>query len=123
MWTKIASGETVKGEGWENYPIGSSDANSRGITIYIDTSFAHFDSPPRYFTSLGGHSWHWSTTGVTSIYETTNTGFRVYVRWANGGNLNRQTAVDKEWYINWFAVEDDVCRGGNPPIIVLTNQG
>ena len=50
----------------------------------VDTSAGKFTSTPRYFTTLGGNSSHWATTGATSIYNATPTGFRVYVRWSDG---------------------------------------
>jgi len=115
MWAHIASGETIRGQGWENYPIGSSDANSKGVTIKVDTSAAKFDGTPRYFTSIGGKSRHWVLVGPTSIYEATKNSFRVYVRYANGGNLNAKTAKELEWYINWFAIQDETSNNGLPP--------
>jgi hypothetical protein len=64
-----------------------------------------------YITSIGGRTNHWSTTGATSIYPTppaqyaTPTGFRVYVRWANGGPLTPATANSYGWHINWIGME------------------
>ena len=115
MWAHIASGETIRGQGWENYPIGSSNADSRGVTIEVDTSSAKFDGTPRYFTSIGGRTHHWSLTGPTSIYAATKNSFRVYVRYSSGQNLNAQMAKAMEWYINWFAIQDETSNGGYPP--------
>ena len=114
MWVKFASGETLRGYGWENYPKNSTDADSTGVTILVDTSNAQFARIPRYFTSIGGKTHHWALTGATSIYEPTATSFRIYVRYSNGRNLNARMAEEMEWYINWYAIEESTCNGGNP---------
>ena len=74
-----------------------------GSDIYIDvnTSFARFPGPPVYSTILRGTSGHWETTGVTSIYNATANGFRVYVRRPDGRTLTPQEARDNGWYIEW----------------------
>ena len=52
---------------------------------------------PTYLTSLGGTSRHWATTGVTSIYTPTATGFRVYVETTE----TVATAKANQWHVNW----------------------
>jgi len=76
---------------------------TEGIFVDVDTSSAQFTSTPIYITSLGGYGNHWSTTGATSIYSPTPTGFRVYVRWDNGGLLTPAMANQFGWHINWIA--------------------
>ena len=77
--TRIASGRTQPGEtAWQQYE------NDAGIFVDVDTTAARLTDTPVYVTSIGGDSHHWATTGATSIYNATATGFRVYVRWANG---------------------------------------
>ena len=98
---KMGSGATVPGAtNWQPY------GNNSGVYVDVDTSGCGFTSTPRYFTSIGGRSRHWSTTGATSIYNPTPTKFRVYVRWANGGTLTPAAANGRKWHINWFAVEE-----------------
>ena len=98
---KMGNGSTVPGAtSWQ--PYGSNS----GVYVDIDTSGCGFSSTPRYFTSIGGRSGHWATTGATSIYNPTPTKFRIYIRWANGGSLTPASANGRKWHINWFAVEE-----------------
>jgi hypothetical protein len=96
----IARGSTPVGNtAWQEY--------SGGVFVDVDTSSAGFTTTPIYITSLGGRSDHWWTTGATSIYLPTPTGFRVYVRWSTGGSLTPLTpevANQLGWHINWIAV-------------------
>ena len=72
---KLCSGQTTPGAtNWQVY-------NATGIYLDVDTSSCGFTvlSMPLYYTSLGGNSGHWFTTGATAIYVPTATGFRVYV--------------------------------------------
>jgi len=95
----IAKGSTPVGNtDWQQYPDGE------GVYVDVDTSSAGATTTPIYITSLGGRLAHWSTTGATSIYEPTPTGFRVYVRWSAGGPLTPAEANFNEWHINWIAV-------------------
>ncbi len=99
---RIASGKTPPGAtAWQQY---NPPANT-GIYVDVDTSAAHFASVPVYITSLGGNSVHWATTGATSVYVPTATGFRVYVRWANGNPLTPAQANQTKWHINWIGME------------------
>lgn len=70
------------------------------IMTDIDTSSCGFTTTPKYFTSISGNSNHWSTTGATSIYSATPTGFRVYI-WMSGG-VSTTYAKDRAWRINWI---------------------
>jgi len=97
----IAKGSTPVGNtAWQQYPDGE------GVFVDVDTSSAGFKTTPIYITSLGGRLAHWSTTGATSIYTPTPTGFRVYVRWSTGGPLTPAEANYNQWHINWIAVLD-----------------
>jgi len=71
------------------------------IMTDIDTSSCGFSQTPKYFTSISGNSNHWSTTGATSIYAETPTGFRVYI-WKSGG-VSTAYAVARNWRVNWIA--------------------
>jgi len=95
----IAKGSTPVGNtAWQQYPDGE------GVFVDVDTSSAGAKTTPIYITSIGGRFAHWSTTGATSIYEPTPTGFRVYVRWSVGGPLTPAEANFNQWHINWIAV-------------------
>ncbi len=111
----ISGNQTVKGEiegsyycgghtntdgtGWVNFPEG------KGIYIDVDTSGCNFPASPMYFASLGGISAHWGTTGATSIYLPSPTGFRVYVRsWEF--NVTSDDANNVDWRIQWFGMKE-----------------
>ena len=97
---RIASGKTTPGStAWQQYPGGA------GVFVDVDTSSGKFSSTPVYTTSIGGNSSHWATTGATSIYFPKPTGFRVYVRWADGSPLTPATANGFQWHINWIGME------------------
>lgn len=104
MATRIASGRTPPGStAWQQYV--SSDGAFNGVFVDVDTRAAKLTGAPVYVTSIGGRSHHWSTTGATSIYRPSATGFRVHVRWSDGNALNPATANSFEWHINWIATE------------------
>ena len=95
----IASGSTPSGTtNWQVYA-------ANGIYLDVDTSAGGFRTTPVYVTSIGGNSSHWSTTGATSIYFATATGFRVYVRWVDYSPLTPAQANSLGWYINWIGME------------------
>jgi hypothetical protein len=94
------SGSTTPGStNWQPYP------GNTGIYLDVDTSAGKFTTTPKYFTSLGGDSSHWATTGVTSIYTPSPTGFRVYVRWSDGSALTPAQANSLQWHVSWLGVE------------------
>jgi hypothetical protein len=93
----VAGATQVGNTAWQQYPDGE------GVFVDVDTSHGGFTTTPIYITSLGGTSAHWHTTGATSIYLPTPRGFRVYVRWANGGPLTPAVANQNGWHINWIA--------------------
>lgn len=98
--TRIASGRTTPGQtAWQQY------LNGGGIFVDIDTTAAQLTGTPVYVTSIGGNSSHWATTGATSIYLPTATGFRVYVKWANNNPLTPVQANGWQWHINWIAMD------------------
>src|SRR5258705_3852714 len=95
---RIGSGQTRAGStSWLVY-------GPSGIYVDVNTSSAGFTTTPVYVTSIGGNSSHWSTTGATSIYNATATGFRVYVRWVDGAPLTPATANGFQWRINWLGI-------------------
>ncbi len=98
-YKRICSGSTAPGAGWVNY-------STNGIYIDINTSGCNFSNTPRYITSMGGTSSHWMTTGATSIYSPTPTGFRVYVRGDNGYVVRTTQATNYGYHINWMAIGD-----------------
>jgi hypothetical protein len=91
----VASGSTTPGStGWVQY---SPD----GIYVDVDTSAAGFSATPRYLSSLGGDSSHWTTMGGCCIYSPTATNFRVYIH-QTGITVNQ--AQIWKWHINWIGV-------------------
>jgi|SRR5216110_2373757 len=99
---EIASGRTTPGAtAWQPY----NPPSNTGVYVDVDTSAGGFRAPPVYVTSIGGNTSHWSTTGATSIYSPTATGFRVFVRWADGSALTPAQANSMGWHINWIGME------------------
>jgi hypothetical protein len=97
----IARGSTPSGNtAWQQYFDG------KGVFVDVDTSSAGFETTPIYITSLGGTTAHWGTTGATSIYAPTPKGFRVFVRWADGGALTPAVANQFGLHINWIAISE-----------------
>jgi hypothetical protein len=100
MSIKIAAGSTTPGStNWQPY------SGNTGIYLDVDTKAGKFTTTPKYFTSIGGNTSHWATTGVTSIYSPSPTGFRVYVRWSDGSALTPAQANSFQWHVNWLGVE------------------
>jgi hypothetical protein len=98
---RIASGQTTPGAtNWQPYT-----GSTPGIVLDVDTTSGKFTATPAYTTSLGGDTSHWATTGATSIYLPTATGFRVYVRYDNGGPITPAQANTMKWHINWIGME------------------
>ena len=85
-------------------PTGSPTPATRVSTWTWTPAPASSPPRPRYFTTLGGNSSHWATTGATSIYNATPTGFRVYVRWSDGSALTPAQANSFQWHVNWLAL-------------------
>lgn len=94
-------------------------STSKG-TVYIDvnTSECGLTSTPSYFTALSGSaSGHLAKLTVSSIYNPTPTGFRVYVV---GGVSDAATAKNENWQLNWQATPQesrapDRCTGATSP--------
>lgn len=100
--TKIVSGKTTPGAtNW--HPIDG------GIEVDVDTSAAGFTKTPIYVTSIAGDKYHWGTTGASSVYNSTPTGFSIQIRWDKGfwdtNPLDIQEANSYKWHINWIAIE------------------
>jgi hypothetical protein len=78
-----------------------------GPGIFIDVPVQSTSPPlpftPTYSPTLVGSSGHWLVTGVTSIYNATPTGFRLYLRRADGGSLSPADAMNNNWSIRWTA--------------------
>jgi secreted trypsin-like serine protease len=98
---------------WQAVPYGTNNARAcvgrtsptntnwiqegNSLRVDVDTSTCGETRTPTYLTSLGGTSRHWATTGVTSIYAPTATGFRVYIETTE----TVATAKSNGWHVNW----------------------
>lgn len=91
---KTPSGSTA----WQVY-------GTNGIFVDVDTTAAGFVKTPLYVTALHGTSSHWATTGGTSVYQPTPTGFRIYVKWSDSSPLTPATANSCGWHIQWIGIE------------------
>lgn len=107
---KIASGKTKPGAtNWV------TDGNA--IHVDVDTSAAGFSRTPIYVTSIGGDGSHYGTTGASAVYNATEKGFRVYIRWDGDYRTTALTAAEAngyKWHINWIAIEPWLEEGQLP---------
>ena len=86
---------------WQAYT--GPDGPGVYIDVPVQSTTPAFPYIPDYHTTLHGSLGHWITTGVTSIYNATPTGFRVYVRRADGGPLTPTDATNNGWSVRWSA--------------------
>lgn len=101
---KICQGRTSYTQ-WKPY-----NGGRHGITVHVNTSHCQFQAVLAYFTSPGGKTSHWTTTGMTSVYAESGTGFDVYLWTTDAGKPepNNQTLAMmavRQWELNWTAVE------------------
>ena len=98
---RIASGQSQAGAGWQVYTGGGGP----GIFIDVNTSSGKFTGTPTYVTSLGGSSSHWALTGGSAVYNPSPTGFRIYVRFPDGGPITPAMASTNGWHVKWIGIE------------------
>ena len=71
--------------------------------VDVDMTKCGFAKIPNVVTSVEGSSSHWKILGTSSVYDTTTTGFRVYLS-SDHFNLKESQLDDKLWNIDWVAV-------------------
>jgi hypothetical protein len=71
--------------------------------VNVDTSGCGFTSTPTYVTSITGGAYIAWTTGGSSVYSSSPTGFTVYVAWENN-SINPGLANSAGWAVNWIAM-------------------
>ncbi len=98
--TFIEQGNTAPSD-WKDNSRGGG-----GIYVDIDLSGYEFSETPHYLTSIEGEKHHWDVGGVNSIYNATEKGFRVYIKWIYKIDkpLTRNTAIENGWFIRWTAI-------------------
>jgi hypothetical protein len=94
---KIETGQSSPSD-WQVY-------SPNGIMVDVNTAAAGFTATPRYVTALHGATTHWATTGGSSVYTPSPTGFRIYVRWSNDNPLTPANAQGMGWYIQWIGIQ------------------
>ena len=74
--------------------------------MYIDVNFTEcgFARVPVVTTSLEGDGDHWRIVGITSVYNTTTSGFRVFVVPEHEKIQTAEYAKMKHWNVDWIAV-------------------
>jgi hypothetical protein len=105
---KIICGET---------PAGTTDWRQWGtseVTIYVDINVVGFTSEPIYLAALSGAGNHFMTLGTQSVYNTTATGFRIYITKTTTPStaltnlmvdtLTPTMANSWGWHIHWCGV-------------------
>ena len=96
---RMFGGRTPFGEtSWQQYHGG------KGVFVDVDTSSAQFKAIPSYTISIGGYQSHWATTGGSAVYGATPSGFRVYLRWADGGPMSLSSIAAYGWHVNWIGI-------------------
>ena len=74
--------------------------------MYIDVNITEcgFVRVPVVTTSLEGDGDHWRIVGITSIYNTTISGFRVFVIPEYKEHHTADYAKKMHWNVDWVAV-------------------
>jgi hypothetical protein len=110
---RIGSGSTPAGStAWKPYDP-NSPIPGRGIYVDVDTTAAGFKNTPNYVASLCGKGNHWEVCGSNAIYNPTNVGFRIYLRYSWNAPGHEQppltpafaNAAGHQWYVSWIGVE------------------
>ena len=84
-----------------------TDYQAYGSNVYVDVDMTGcgFTKVPNVVISVEGSSRHWVAEGTSSVYNSTPTSFRVYLKNESSGvamgNLN---AEGYQWNIDWIAV-------------------
>ncbi|GEM_PF-1410256 len=95
---EVNAGSTIPGAtNWVQF-------GDNGLFVDVNTGFAEFTETPIYITSLGGNGNHWRTTGATSIYNATPSGFRLYVFYDCGAVTPKQANL-WGWHVQWIGIE------------------
>lgn len=76
--------------------------DAQSVYTDVNTSACGFTATPRYVPSLGGSFGHWRTTGATSVYSATPTGFRIYL-YSDAGAITPAAASANGWHLSWQA--------------------
>jgi hypothetical protein len=66
------------------------------VRVHVDLTPLGLTTVPKVYTSLGGNDYHWRTTGATSIYALTKTGFDVYVKMS--GNADQSSYTPQTYF-------------------------
>lgn len=92
---KVCAGTTGRtATKWINY-------GRDGIYTDVDIGSCGFIKIPSVTTSMEGRSKHWRAGGTSSIYSTSTSKFRIYIRYKN---INPSAAKRAEWNVEWIAV-------------------
>lgn len=95
---RIAMGRTTMNKtNWIKY-----DDVADSIYVNVNTSGAKFSSTPYYFAILGGSN-HWLAQGVSSIYDQSSNGFKIYVR-DTEEKITAEKANQLGWHIQWIGI-------------------
>jgi hypothetical protein len=94
--------------GWKQY---AKDT----IYVDVDTKLCGYSKTPVYIPSIHGSYDHWRTTGVHSVYDATQTSFRIYVMHASK-SLTAADAEKKKWAISWIGSTATALSGYSPSV-------
>jgi len=94
---KVCAGSTGRTTtDWTNY-------SSNGIYYDVDISDCGFKTVPTVTTAIEGSGWQWVSSGTSSIYNTSPSAFRIYIR-NSEKNPQGGVAESYKWNVEWIAV-------------------
>jgi len=94
---KVCAGSTGRTTtDWTNYSVD-------GIYYDVDISDCGFRTVPTVTTAIEGSSSHWVSLGTSSIYSTSPSAFRIYLK-NTYANPQEGFAEKHKWNVEWIAV-------------------
>ena len=98
---RVCSGTTGRGvTKW----IGETFIHGTGFYVDVDMTGCGFTTVPTVTTAIEGTGHHWLALGTSSVYNTTNNTFRMYLYPNREGDEVAGNANDHKWNVEWVAV-------------------
>lgn len=88
---------------WTACKSGCGGYAGRSGTLVVDTGAAGFSATPRYHVTISG-SGSWVADGLNAIYEASATGFKLYVRREDGGDVPSNANGRGNWCVDWVGI-------------------
>ena len=81
--------------------------NQAAIWSWTSISALKLKNPPSVYCSVLGSTDHWRTTGVSSVYNLDNKGFRLWIDGNNGVVANIHNAKSNNWKLSYILISND----------------